>query len=76
MRWGTLRSLAGTALAVLLLGQLVVADIPIEVSSTGIPRPSSYPALAHHVASTVFLPILLDVHSMSLIKWNTLGRLF
>ncbi|KAL4818059.1 glycosyl hydrolase family 76-domain-containing protein [Aspergillus spinulosporus] len=33
MRWASLRSLVGTALAVLVLGQAVLADIPIEVSS-------------------------------------------
>ncbi|KAL5000195.1 glycosyl hydrolase family 76-domain-containing protein [Aspergillus recurvatus] len=33
MRWGTLRSLAGAALAVLLHGQDVLADIPVDISS-------------------------------------------
>ncbi|KAL5042893.1 hypothetical protein BDW71DRAFT_200203 [Aspergillus fruticulosus] len=33
MRWGTLRSLAGAALAILPHGQVVLADIPIDISS-------------------------------------------
>ncbi|KAL3476735.1 glycosyl hydrolase family 76-domain-containing protein [Aspergillus californicus] len=34
MRWGSLRSLSGAALVLLLQGQLVLSDIPIEVTST------------------------------------------
>jgi hypothetical protein len=35
MRWEALRSVGGVALGLLLQGQLVTSDIPIDISSTG-----------------------------------------